>query len=159
MKQLFILLFAALPLLSQPWGSRYSASTGNVSLSAAGTALTIQQPATNASVVNFETATIYCSVACVVSQAQNGTAATATAGTAVAISPSGPAAAATVWTASNVGAGTSVPPAINLSAGSTLVLDLSKVTLPHGGSQVNYTISVGSITGTANITMIWKENR
>jgi hypothetical protein len=78
-----ILALAALclaPAYSQGL-ARWSATTGDVSLSGAGTAATIQQPAANASQVVFEYAIVYCSVACPVTITANGTAATATAGT------------------------------------------------------------------------------
>lgn len=158
-KTLIIGILLALPMAAQ---QRFSASTGNAVLSGTATALTIQQPATTANpspnTVTLESAVVYCSVACVVSQAQNGTAATATAATIAPISPVGSTAVATAWSASNVGGGTAVPPIINVSAGNTITIDLSKVTLPKGGSTVNYTVSIASITGTANITMIWKES-
>ena len=140
--------------------NRFSATTGDVSLSGAGTALTIQQPATNGKTVVFETAVVYCSVTCTVTQSQNGTAATATAGTAVPIlpTPTTTQASATVWTASNAGTGTSVGGALHIaSAPGTVVLDLSKVVMGNGGTGTNYTITVGSITGTANITVYWSE--
>lgn len=140
--------------------ARFSATTGDVSLSSAGTALTIQQPATNGKQVYFEAAVVYCSVSCSVTQAQNGAAATATAGTANPLMPYGAstAAAATVWTASNVGSGTAAGGITHLSAGQTLTFDLSKISMGvNAGASANYTVSVGSITGTANITMIWGE--
>ncbi len=60
---------------------RWSATTGDVSLNSAGTTDTIQQPATNGSDVAIDQIVVYCSVACTVTQAANGAAATATAGT------------------------------------------------------------------------------
>lgn len=159
MKRLLLFALLALPLAAQ---QRFSVSTGNAVLSAAATAVTVQQPAlvngnTVAATVTLESATVYCSVACVVTQTQNATAATATVATPVAISPSGPAAIAQAFTASNFSGGTTVPPVINVPAGQTISIDLSRVTLPKGGSGVNYTVGISSITGTANITMIWKE--
>ncbi len=137
--------------------SNYSATTGDVALSGAGTALTIQQPATGARQVQLQSAVVYCSVACAVSQAENGTAATATAGTAVALLPARRPAAATVWTASNAGAGTAAGGILHVAAGSFVVIDLSQIAMGNTGSGTNYTVSVGSITGTANITLLWSE--
>lgn len=150
-----LLLLAALPLCAQV--NRYSATTGNVSLSGAGTALTIQQPASGGKLVTLESVQVYCSVTCVVSQAANGTAATATAGTANALLPARTPAAATVWTASNVGAGTAQGGVLNLSAGATQAIDVSKIVLGPSGTGSNYTVSIASVTGTVNITLIWNE--
>ena len=149
---------AALGLVAQTPSPRFSATTGDVSLTASTTALTIQQPATNGKQVAFDVATVYCSVACNVTQAQNGAAATATAGTAVAALPgSASAAVATVWTASNVGAGTTIPPVLHIAGGSTVTIDISQLGMGNTGTATNYTISVSSITGTANITIYWRE--
>lgn len=148
------LFLSTIPALAQ---SRYVATTGDVSLSGATTAFTIQQPAANGAQVQLITAVIYCSVACDITQAQNGTAATATTGTATAIMPIGPAARATVWTASNVGGGTSIGGLLHLSAGERITLDLSSISLGNGGTGTNYTIAVSSITGTANIALFWSE--
>lgn len=159
MKRIFaVALVAALALIAQTPSPRFSATTGDVSLSAASTALTIQQPASNAKQVALETAVVYCSVACNITQAQNGAAATANAGTAVSSLPGSSAAAvANVFTASNVGAGTTIPPVLHLAGGATVTLDLSSLTMGNTGSATNYTISTSSITGTANITIYWRE--
>lgn len=143
-----------LPLVAS---SRYSATTGDVSLSGSATTLTIQQPATGAKQVALETATVYCSVACNVTQAQNGAAATATAATLTPITSTGQAPSATAWTASNVGSGTAVGPILHLAAGATVVIDLSRVTMGTGGTGTNYSVTVSSITGTANITILENE--
>lgn len=157
MRKLLLAVFLlAVPAMAQV--ARYSATTGDVSFSG-GTKLTIQQPAANAKQVQFETAVVYCSVACDVSQAQNGTAATATPGTAVPIQPT-PASApavATVWTASNVGGGTAVGGVFHLPALAYLVLDLSKVSLGNGGTANNYTIAIATASGTGNMTIYWSE--
>ncbi len=80
MKTLFTLVILAASAWAQPQ-NRFSATSGDVSLSGAGTKLTLQQPATNGKQVTMEAAVVYCSVACDLTMAQNGTAATATAGT------------------------------------------------------------------------------
>jgi hypothetical protein len=91
-----LLLLAAGNSHGQPAVRRYSSTTGDVSLSGAGTKFTIQQPATNANMVQLEAAVVYCSVACDFTMAQNGTAATTTAGTVTEILPFGVPALATV---------------------------------------------------------------
>lgn len=155
-----LLCFLFLSISLQAQQNRYSATTGDVSLTAAGTALTIQQPAANARQVKFESAIVYCSVACNITQAQNGAAATATAGTATALTPTLEGAQATVWTASNVGAGTAIGPLLHINPGpNTQVIDLSKLSMGNTGANTNYTVSISSITGTANITIVWSESR
>jgi hypothetical protein len=138
---------------------RYSATTGDVNLTAAGTSFTIQQPASGGKLLQLETAVVYCSVTCNITQSVNGSAATATAGTAAALPPGGPPASATVWTASNVGAGTAIGGITHLaSAPNTINLDLSKLSFGAGaGTGANYTVTISSITGTANITLVWRE--
>lgn len=159
-----ILLLAA--LLSAPAFSqqtiRWSATTGDVSLSSAGTTATIQQPATNASQEVLEQVVVYCSVACSVTQAASGTAATTTAGTVTPVLPNQLSVPVPVnfFTASNVGAGTAQGGAVHIPAGGTVVLCMNtacgnsqNVTLgTSGGTGTNYSVSVSSITGTANIT-------
>lgn len=156
MKTLIALLFLSFAVSAQVSHS-YAATTGDVVLNSAATALTIQQPATNGKQVAFAAATVYCSVACVISQAQNGTAATATAGTVNRLLPFGPAAVATVWTASNVGAGTAAAGAYRLAAGQTVTFDLTALSMGNTGNATNYTVSIASMSGTANITVQWSE--
>ena len=161
------LLFAVAclsPLWAQPGNQsdlpRYSSTTGDVSLSGAATAFTIQQPPTNAKTLYLESAVAYCSVACTLTQSSDGTAATSTAGTIVPLPPITVPASATTWTASNVGTGTAAGGAVHLPAGgNTAVLDLSRIVLPAGNTNTNYTVSIASLTGTVNITFFWKEAR
>lgn len=157
MRSLAVLFFlAASCALAQPY--RYSATTGDVSLAGAGTSFTIQEPALNGRVIALEAIQVYCSVACNVSQAANGAAATTTAGTTSALLPTGAPAVATVWTASNVGAGTVMGGILHLPAGATQAIDVSKIVVgPGAGAAANYTVTISSITGTANITLIWSE--
>src|ERR1019366_6631991 len=123
-----LLVFGSMSLPAQRI-MRYSVTTGDVALSGAGTKLTIQQPASHAAQVNLESAVIYCSVACDVTQSQNGTAATSTAGTANALLPFDAAALATVWLASNVGSGTPAGGISHLAATERLPFDVSKIQL------------------------------
>lgn len=156
MKKLLLLLALALPLAAQI--NSYSATTGDVVLSGAGTAFTIQQPATNAKQVQLVAAVIYCSVSCSVQQSQNGTAATATAGTITGTLPlSTVPSSATAWTASNAGGGTGVGPIYHLAATQTITLTLAGMTMGNTGTGTNYTITISSITGTANVAIFWSE--
>lgn len=167
MKVLAILIALAASVLAQENISRFSATTGDVSLSAAGTALTIQQPSANAKQVQIESATIYCSVACNITQTQNSTtAATATAGTWSGIYPTrGSNATVQVFTASNASGGTSVGSIFHLLAGTTVVFCYTEncpsvtrtVQMGTGGNTTNYTWTISSITGTANIGVIVNE--
>jgi hypothetical protein len=132
----------------------YTATTGNVSLSTAGTAATLQQPtAAPFQQLYGVKASVYCSVACVVTRSKNGTAATTTAGSFVQspLQPFGTIAAlALFYSASNAGSGTTID-IQNVQAGETRILDLSDVFLGPSAN-ASYTLSIGSITGTVNIT-------
>lgn len=135
----------------------YIATTGNVSLSGTTTAATLQQPISNSLPVIFPAngstgASVYCSVACVASIIINTGktgAATATIGTVNLITPPGPVALVNFYTASNFSGGTTLA-SYNIQAGQTFNLDMSSMKL--GGPLSNITISIASITGTANIT-------
>jgi hypothetical protein len=166
MKALLRVSLGALLVLGLAYGqqwTRYSATTGDMSLTGASTA-TIQQPATNGSDVILDQIVVYCSVACSVTQAANGTAATTTAGTVTPILPAPANTPATVkfFTASNVGSGTAQGGITHIPAGGTAVLCLSKscgagadVTLGYGGGGTsNYSVTIASISGTANITFL-----
>lgn len=142
-------------------GIRWSATTGSVAITAA-YAATVQQPATNADNVFIDQIVVYCSAACVVNQAANGTAATTTAGTVNPILPTQLNITPNVkfFTASNVGAGTTQGGSTYIAAGGTAVLCLApscgnpaQVILGTGlGSATNYTLSIASVTATVNIT-------
>lgn len=159
MKKLFVAAICAFALWGQNSGSsfRYSSTSGNVSLSGSGYSFTIQQPNSGAKQITLEAAVVYCSVACSVTQSQNGTAATATAGTINPLLPFGPASSATIWTASNVGGGVAAGGSLALQAGIPQSLDMSKIVLPKQNSATNYTFVFSSITGTANVTLYWSE--
>jgi len=150
------LLFLCAVFLVPLFGQNYSATTGDVVLAGAGTKFSIQQPATNGRQVQLIAAVVYCSVACDLTQVQNGTAATATAATATRLLPGGGATAtATVWTASNSTGGSAAGGILHIVAGERLTIDLSHVAM--GSSDTNYSFVVSSITGTANIAVFWSE--
>lgn len=148
-------LFCASAFSQETW---FASSTGVVSLSGAGATATLQRAASTSKNITLDTATVYCSVACTITQSQNGTAATATAGTIRGINPSAYARSeATFWTASNVGAGTTIGAPVTCTAACTIVLDLSKVSIPTGSTSFNYSITISSITGDYSIGFIHKE--
>ena len=154
MKQLLWIFCLCLPLAAQ---NHYSATTGDVSLSGAGTKLTIQQQAAGTKTLNLDRAVVYCSVACDVTQERNGTAASTTAGSVNKLDPGGASSQASIYTASNVGTGSTVGQILHLPATATAVLDLAHIHLPRGSTTTNYTVVISSITGTANITFYWSE--
>lgn len=160
-KRLFILAALALPAFAQQ-SIQYVASTGNVSVSGATYAATLQQPATDAVTVTFPVATsgalpsvgatIYSSVAAVATISRNcTTAASATAGTVTSNVPNVPAASVTMWTASNASTCTTLR-VINIAAGQEYPIDLSQFRLATTGTKSNLHISLASLTGTVNIT-------
>lgn len=165
MKTLVILAALAVQLSAQNV-VQWTATTGDVSLSPGATAATIQQVATTAGprLAYVDQVIVYCSVACSVTAAVNGAAATTTAGTIQPLAP-WPANAViplTFWTASNVGAGTAQGGIIHVPAGGTVTLCYSPICLAPGqvilspglGTGGNFTVSIASITGTANITLV-----
>jgi hypothetical protein len=161
MKLILIAALAAFTLNAQT-SVRWFATTGDVSLSAAATAATIQQPATNGTQAFLDQIVVYCSAACNVTLSANGTAATATAGTITPLLPTplNNPIPQTFWTASNVGTGTAQGGIIHIPAGGTVTLCLSpscgnpaQVILGNGaGTASNYTASIASVTATVNIT-------
>ena len=156
-----LLLFAALAALSFGQQTiRFAATTGDMTLSAARTT-TLQQLASNQSQILIDQIIVYCSVDCSITQAANGAAATSTAGTITPILPTQLALTvpATFWTTSNVGSGTAQGGALHVPAGATAILCLSpmcgapaQVTLGTGGTGANYSLTIGNISGTANVT-------
>ena len=147
MKNLLIMIFSAGIVLAQ--GERYIASAST-------TALTLQQPATNALTVSFLSsgpASIYCASAQTATLSWNGTAATTTAGTANRLPPTQKPANASIFTASNVGSGTTGP-VYNVAAGATLLIDMSWFSMGASGTGNNITITTN---GTCTITVQWIE--
>jgi len=135
--------------------ARYYVTTGDQVLSAAGTSVTVQ--ANNGKRLQFEVAVVYCSVACTVTQTQNGTAATSTAAVIRGIQPVS-VSTVTAWFPSNVGTGTASGGALHMQGPATVSLDLSRIFFAAGSTPAtNYTVAIGAITGTANITIYWGE--
>ena len=133
--------------------------------------LTIQQPSTGARQVSFWQAFVQCpGQSFTISQAENGTAATATAGTASALIPihyinngtTAVTAAALVFTSSNVGGGTATAPVQTWTSGSAPTIDLSQRTMgiPPAGTSFNYSITLTNTGGsscTGSIGIYWYE--
>ncbi len=120
------------------------------------TALTVQQPATNANTVLFETASVYCASASTITPTWNGAAATATT-LAIKKSPQTVAPAlATAWSSSNGGVTGGVTGVVyNVPAGGTFTFDMSLVTLNTGlGTAANFTFTTSN---SCTITMTWVE--
>lgn len=158
MKRFMALFLMASGLIGQNSGGFwYSSTSGNVSLSGTGYSFTIQQPKTGSNQVSLQAAVVYCSVACTLTQSQNGTAATATAGSINPLLPFGPTSPTTVWGASNASGGTTAGGALSLLAGIPTTLDMSRITLPKGNTSTNYTFVFSSINGTVNVTLYWQE--
>jgi len=149
-----VLAFISIPLFAQ---NSYVAQ-------ATTTALTIQQPATNAKAVTLgvgpgsteKAASVYCASAQTATLSWNGTAATTTSATVTPIPPTATSSnIAVAFAASNVGAGTSGP-VYTIPAGATFLISLMGIRLPpgNGGSTNNFTITT---SGTCTITITWTE--
>lgn len=144
-----IVCLLALPVFSQP------PQAENYEVTASTTAVTIQANTTaTGKTIQGGSASVYCASAQTATISWNGTNATATAGTVLKLPGTRDGARATVWTASNVGGGTTGP-AYTISAGGTILIDFSGFFLTgDGGSGKNFTISTD---GTCTITMAWSE--
>ena len=140
---------------TSPPGDHYLAYDSAV-LSAATEKLTVQQPVTPARQVQFEFATAQCTVACDVTVSWNGTAASATAGTIKKLPGTLNAPVATMWTGSNAGAGTASR-VDSLPAGGLITYDLTAFLMGDSGTATNLSIAVSSITGTAKLSIQWRE--
>jgi len=145
-----LFLIVAVSAFSQPQASDHYIFTAST------TAATVQQPAANARQITFGTSTVAgASVYCVAAQTAqiswNGTAATSTAGTELKLPGTRLPSNATVWTASNVGAGTAGP-IYNVPAGGTMAFDLTWFRFGTGGTSQNITIAT---SGTCTITFAY----
>jgi hypothetical protein len=162
MRILLALVLCAASAFGQS-ATRWKATTGDVSVSAA-YAATIQIPSTSSSQIYIDQIIVYASAAASASQAANGTAATATAGTVSPILPTPLNVLPPVnfFTASNVGTGTDQAGILHIPAGGTVVICLSpscgapaQVILgPGSGTGSNYTLSFASVTATVNVTFL-----
>ena len=152
------LLALAIPLFAQPRIANSYTATCVLTLSASTKACTIQQPASGSKTVQLVSVYVYSSAAITVAQERDGTAATATAGTAGAVNPTTQAAAtAKIWTDSDVGSGTVIPGTIAIPASSAIMLDLEDVQLNGDGTAKNYTVRTSTGTATVTIILKWRE--
>ena len=145
-----LLLLIPFGLLAQPVPSDHYIATADT------TALTIQQPATNARQITFGSTTVagasvYCAAAQTATIKWGGTAATSTTGSEKLLPGTRQPSGVTVWTASNVGNGTTGP-VYNVPAGGTLNIDLTWFRFGSGGTSQNLTIATN---GTCTITFAY----
>jgi hypothetical protein len=148
-------LHAQAPLVTgQPdTAARYEA----IHATTGGETVTVQQPASPSTVVQFEVGYIYCAAAGTATLIQNAAAATSTKLTTTALNSSPPS-QATAWSASNISGGTSLN-VYNIAAGGTLTLDLSKLYLGiNGGTGQNFSIKVSSACTGSQIMIQWTEH-
>lgn len=146
MKTLLLAILSAAAAFAQQPFDRYMAT-------AATTGLTIQQPAANARQITFGDAvvpgaSVYCVAAQTATLSWSGTAATATAGTELMLPGTFTPSNATVWTATNVGAGTTGQ-VYQVAAGATIAIPLPWFRLGTAGTAQNITIKT---SGTCTIT-------
>lgn len=118
--------------------------------SASTTALTLQQPASNARQISFAppgpgiaSVSVYCASASTATFSWNGTAATATAGSEIKLPGTQYPSGMTVWTGSNVGSGTTGP-VYNIAAGQTAPFDLSWFQFGTQGTGANLTVTTSN---------------
>jgi hypothetical protein len=139
-------LLASLVLLA---AGVYGQGVDHYIASAATTALTLQQPAAaDARIITFGDsnvagASVYCASASTATISWNGTAANSTAGTEAKLPGTQRPSGMTVWTASNVGSGTTGP-VYNVPAGATFTLDLSWFVFGTQGTTENLTIATSN---------------
>jgi hypothetical protein len=157
-KLLFALVVASICLAQAPQQNNTVTVVYADTPAASASVLTVQQPATGANEVEAVFAHIYCSVACVVELERDGTAATATGATEVGTTSSTLTPAATAFTGSDVGNGTTVD-TFTIVADSVLVVDLTayRLWLIGNGTSKNFTLRTDSITGTVRMTIVWRE--
>lgn len=130
-------------------GAAHGQGVDHYIASASTTALTVQQPvAADARIITFGDAnvagaSVYCVSASTATISWNGTAATATAGTEAKLPGTQRPSGMTVWTASNVGSGTTGP-VYNVPAGATFSIDLSWFTFGTQGTTANLTIATSN---------------
>jgi hypothetical protein len=154
MRNLLLTLLIAWSLTGQTSVTRYQAKK-LTTLVAAAEKVTVQQPTNSPVQVQLETADVYCSVACVVTAYQNGSAATTTALTPTFVS--GSTGSALAFSSSNVGTGTTLK-SFNLPAGATISLSLTDFVLRKGASGGNnFSIGTDSISGDVRIQIQWSE--
>ena len=169
MRLLFVLLIVVSGFSQQPVQIQnpclnnqcFHSSTSLTLSSSASTVFTIQNPATGFKYVQFNAAVVQCTgQTFTVSQAQNGTAATTTAGTVTALLPTTATATAKAFTASNVGAGTAMAATLSYGVGDARVIDLSQRVMNTAGANYSITLTnTGGSSCTATVDVFWYERQ
>jgi hypothetical protein len=113
------------------------------------TALTLQQPASNARQITFGSATVagasvYCASASTATISWNGSVSTATAGTELKLPGTQRASGMTVWTATNQSSAGTTGPVYNVPAGLTYNIDLTWFRFGTQGTGANITITTSN---------------
>lgn len=158
-----ISLFFTLCLLAfcqQATSFRYT-GTCTATVSGSGTTVcTVQQPATGSKQVQFESVVSQCpGQAFTIDQAVGGTAASTTKGSFVnALGPGvpQPTAQANIYSASNVGNGTTIFPTLTYSSGTISYVDLSHIRMGTTGNTSNYSITLtNSGSGNCSASIVY----
>lgn len=158
MKPILTLLLLMVPLRAEMTGS-YTHFLKS-SLSSSTIKLTVQQIASGTRDLHFVSVGLKCTVDATFTLSLNGTAASATSGTVKKNNPWQPNATATVWTASNVGSGTTHRTFDVIGGTSEQAFDLSRFIIPRGaGTGANLTVTSSSVTGDCSISIVWEEWR
>lgn len=157
-RRLLLFLFPFAGRLFAQQGKGVFVAEKETVLAGAAEVLTVHLPSTSTRTVAFTEGWVYCSVACTFTLERDGTAPTTTPLTVKKVNAniSGDTAAsndALAFHTSNVGAST-VLNTYNVPAGGTFPIDLSDKGLLPGE---NLTLRTSSITGTARLTLKWKE--
>jgi hypothetical protein len=113
------------------------------------TALTLQQPASNARQITFGDsnvagASVYCASASTATISWNGTVTTATAGTEKKLPGTQQASGATIWTATNQSSAGTTGAVYNVPAGATFLIDLTWFRFGTQGTSANLTITTSN---------------
>jgi hypothetical protein len=150
MKSLVLLFFLGFTAFAQEFVVLRTATLSN-----SAEAVTIQQPSSGGKRVNFRSAWIDSTVDVEVTIERNGTAASSTSTTPVAVNPPGTATVSAYHT-SNVGPGTVIS-RFTCKAGPVCTVDISAVSQVGSGTSKNFTLRTSSITGTVHIGIQWVE--
>lgn len=138
-------------------GVRKIATYTFTGLSASAGTMTILIPANNSKVVYLVGVTMECSVACSLAQNFGGTITSGTPVTPVALNnASPPAAVATILRDASVGSGSALQ-SWTTTANVPFSLDLTNIAFRGSSSAQSYTISTGTISGNAKVSLIWVE--
>lgn len=130
-------------------GSMLAQHVDHYIATASSTALTMQQPASNARQISFGDsnvagASVYCASASTATISWNGGATTATAGSEKMLPGTRYASGMTVWTATNQSGAGTTGPVYNVPAGATFLIDLTWFRFGTQGTSSNITITTSN---------------